>query len=299
MKRTTRSNTEEFIEKARKVHGDRYDYSQVTYTKALAKVTIICAEHGSFEQTPNNHLRGKGCRACNGHALLNTEEFIRRATVIHGDRYDYSHTEYINAQTKLKINCKKHGSFLQIPYSHLIGKGCIKCRGEATSELKTLNTEHFIDVSEKVHQGKYDYSASVYTGGKKHITIICPTHGPFSQNAQSHMQGVGCAKCGIRNTDFNHLYLLARENIVKIGVSVDPDRRFKTLRKETPFDFVQVATWYSDEYDIPLIVEKFLHEYFSDRNSGFKGFDGATEWFNVDVLEVYNFITELLGAPSE
>lgn len=58
------SSTENFIKKAKNIHGDEYDYSLVKYINNKTKVKIICKEHGVFEQTPNNHLRGCGCPSC-------------------------------------------------------------------------------------------------------------------------------------------------------------------------------------------------------------------------------------------
>lgn len=57
-------NTREFIKHAREVHGDRYDYSLVEYLNNRSKVRIICSEHGVFEQTPDNHLKGCACPQC-------------------------------------------------------------------------------------------------------------------------------------------------------------------------------------------------------------------------------------------
>ena len=48
-----------FIEKAKQIHGDKYDYSKVEYVNNRTKVCIICPEHGEFWQTPDNHLKGK------------------------------------------------------------------------------------------------------------------------------------------------------------------------------------------------------------------------------------------------
>ena len=56
--------TEEFIEKSFLIHGDKYDYSLVEYRGSNEKIIIICKEHGEFEKTPNNHLRGQGCPEC-------------------------------------------------------------------------------------------------------------------------------------------------------------------------------------------------------------------------------------------
>lgn len=56
-----RKTTKEFIEEAKMVHGNKYDYSKVVYVNNNTKVEIICPEHGSFFQRPNDHLKKNGC----------------------------------------------------------------------------------------------------------------------------------------------------------------------------------------------------------------------------------------------
>jgi hypothetical protein len=105
-------NTEIFIEKAKKVHKDKnYDYSKVDYINSSTLVTIICPIHGEFKQIPSNHLRGKGCPYCAGHARLNNEIFIERSNKIHNFKYDYSKVEYVNNSTPVTIICPIHGEF--------------------------------------------------------------------------------------------------------------------------------------------------------------------------------------------
>ena len=56
---------EAFAIKARKVHGDKYDYSKVEYIRATDKVEVICKEHGSFYRSLNNHVdKNSGCTTC-------------------------------------------------------------------------------------------------------------------------------------------------------------------------------------------------------------------------------------------
>jgi len=120
--------TQEFIEKAKEIHGDKYDYSKVDYINTKTKVIIICKIHGEFIQKPNNHISNKyGCSKCGRTKLLTKEEFIEKAKEVHGDKYDYSKVDYINTKTKVIIICKIHGEFKQIPHSHLINHGCSKC----------------------------------------------------------------------------------------------------------------------------------------------------------------------------
>ena len=102
---------EKFIEKAKKVHGDKYDYSKVEYINNHTKVCIICPIHGEFWQTPQHHLKGVGCPKCYGNFRKTTEQFIEEARKVHGDKYDYSKVEYVNATTKVRIICPKHGEF--------------------------------------------------------------------------------------------------------------------------------------------------------------------------------------------
>jgi len=90
-----KSTTEEFIEKAKKINGDKYDYSKVDYNNSKEKVTIICKIHGDFFQTPSGHLKGDGCKKCATETTAeknksNTFDFIEKAKKIHGDKYDYS-----------------------------------------------------------------------------------------------------------------------------------------------------------------------------------------------------------------
>lgn len=113
--------TEEFIRAARQVHGNKYYYTKVKYKSARQKVEVVCLKHGSFFVTPNNHISKKsGCPKCGvGRMRSTTEDFIRRAREVHGDKYDYSESVYTNTRTKLKIICPKHGEFYQTPKIHL------------------------------------------------------------------------------------------------------------------------------------------------------------------------------------
>ncbi len=137
--------TKTFIKKALRVHGDRYDYSKTIYIKALEKVEIICKEHKSFWQLPSKHSKYNGCPKCaNKHERYNkltTEEFIKRAIKIHGDKYDYSKVEYKNYKTKICIICNNHNKpfeFWQIPNSHLHKSGCPKCAIKKQKERQKM-----------------------------------------------------------------------------------------------------------------------------------------------------------------
>lgn len=124
--------TEEFIKKAREVHGDKYDYSKVEYVDNKTKVCIICPIHGEFWQSPEKHLSSQGCKKCHHESIakqfrLGKDKFVEKATAIHNGFYDYSAVEYVNSHTKVQIICPIHGVFPQDPASHLRGHGCPFC----------------------------------------------------------------------------------------------------------------------------------------------------------------------------
>lgn len=133
--KTMRKDTETFIKKANVKHSERYTYIFTEYTKTSEKVIITCKEHGNFEQTPNNHLKGAGCMKCRDADASNrrktTEQFIENAIKIHGDTYSYTDIKYIKSNEKVEIICKKHGNFFQMPNNHLEGKGCLICGNES------------------------------------------------------------------------------------------------------------------------------------------------------------------------
>ena len=192
------TKTQEFIKKAKAVHGDKYDYSKVEYKTNRIEICIICPKHGEFWQTPANHLRGRGCKKCAFEKISKiktktTEQFIKDARKIHGDRYDYSKVEYKNNETKVCIICPIHGEFWQNPNSHLSGCKCPKC---ANLEFpKKYNTKTFIEKAREIHGDKYDYSKTVFNGIMKNLIINCPIHGDFTQKAMIHLMGSGCQKC--------------------------------------------------------------------------------------------------------
>lgn len=127
-----------FIKKAIEVHGNKYGYSKVEYINKSTKVILQCEKHGLFEQIPNNHIRVGGCSKCGGSTKLTTEEFIKKAKVIHGNKYDYSSVQYKSSHEKIEIVCLKHGSFFQAPTDHLSLKGCPKCAGHNHNILYLL-----------------------------------------------------------------------------------------------------------------------------------------------------------------
>lgn len=181
---------EDFINLCKIKHNNKYDYSLVEYRGNRVNIKIICPEHGVFEQIPDSHLRrGCECLKCSGKNKPSTEEFIAKAKLVHGDKYNYSLVKYIRSTSKIKIICPDHGIFEQKAVAHLNSTGCPKCKGH------NKTTEEFIAQAKLIHEDKYDYSLVVYEKVMGKVEIICPKHGIFLQTANNHLGGAGCKSC--------------------------------------------------------------------------------------------------------
>lgn len=183
MKRLT---TEQFILKALTVHGNKYDYSKVEYKNNKTKVCIICPIHGEFWQLPSFHLNGCNCSKCKGKNIT-TEEFVRKANIIHHNRYDYSKVNYIDNKTKVCIICPIHGEFWQTPDAHINGnQGCPACReSKLEKEIRLFLNENNIKYTQRktfewlkkerlLHYDFFlnDYNIAIECQGLQHFKAI-------------------------------------------------------------------------------------------------------------------------------
>ena len=253
------STTENFIKKAHKVHGDKYDYSKVHYVNAITKVTIRCPEHGEFEQAPSKHLSGHNCPKCSGRYVPTTKEWIASGRKVHGDKYDYSKVNYVNSKTKVCIICKEHGEFWQKPNNHNNGQGCPKCGFEKNCENKTLTKEEFIKKAKEVHYNKYEYTKVNYISTQTKVCIICPEHGEFWQKPNSHLSDQGCPKCNL-----SHLERSVMIYLDEVGITYDYQKRFDWLG-------LQSLDFYLPDYNVGIECQGIQHfkpiERFGGENS--------------------------------
>ena len=202
---------DEWIQKAKKVHDDKYDYSKVKYKCSADKVCIICPEHGEFWQNANSHLRGSGCPICYNNRRKNNklkaqETFIKECLYIHGNRYDYSKSAYQKDNEKVCIICPEHGEFWQTPNAHLQGRGCPQCGFNKTQETNKLKfnkyKDDFINKLKTLEDKNYDYTNVIYKGSNEKVCIICPEHGEFWQTPSKLYNKHFCPKCGHINGAF-------------------------------------------------------------------------------------------------
>ena len=188
-----------FVAKAKERHPNAgYNYDKVTYTNTDAKVTITCPKHGDFQQTPNDHLTGRGCKPCSierrsAFHRSNRADFIGKAKLCHPlANYGYDKFVYVNSLTKGVISCPVHGDFEQTPADHLSGHGCRPCGFARVSASKKATQEEFIARAKETHpDAGYGYDKVAYVDSYTQVTITCPVHGDFEQTPNSHLVGRG------------------------------------------------------------------------------------------------------------
>ena len=285
-------STDTFIERAKNIVGDRYDYSQVAYLGLRTKVKIICPEHGAFEMTPGTHLKNRHCPKCTGRAFVPTDEFVQKAKTVHKDKYDYSLVNCQHNRQAVKIVCRIHGVFEQEPRSHLLGSGCERCASiERGAKKSSTAADHFIEKARKIHGNLYDYSKALYKRNNANLTIGCAEHGYFKQTPANHLIGRGCPSCsktGFDPTKPAILYYLSINNgqAYKIGITNRTiEERFTN---EDLSKISVVASWHFDVGEEARLREaEILNLYLTRR---YKGADlllnGNSELFDSDVLEL-------------
>lgn len=243
----SRMNTEQFIEKAKRVHNGFYSYENSVYLKSSKKVNITCPIHGSFWQAANGHIEGKGCADCSGNAAGSKQSFIKKAMAKHSGLYSYSKVEYVKSSVKVVITCPVHGDFEQRPADHLTGRGCKKCGIAKSRGNSRSNTGDFIDKAALIHGNKYTYDKVVYKTAIRGVVITCKKHGDFEQTPNRHLVGGGCSKCW-------------RESVV-LANSKSSDRFFQevSLMHGTKYDYSK-AVYKGSEAKIK--VKCYEHGYF-------------------------------------
>jgi hypothetical protein len=314
------NKTENFISKAKLIHGDKYDYSKVNYINKRTNVKIICSEHGVFEQLVHNHLKGNGCIKCSGKGLTN-EEFINKCNIVHKNKFNYSLVDYKNCYEKIKIICPIHDKFEQTPSSHISGVGCWKC----FNEDRTTSNNEFILKAEKVHSDKYNYSKIIYLNSKVNITIICPIHGDFEQTPNMHLKGCGCRKCGYitvskKAINNSHSFSLSSwkniisknikakpmlyiikcyndtEEFIKIGITINNLKGRYPSNKHMPYKYDIILT-HEAEPELVFNIEKALHRYFKKiKYTPTIKFHGMGECYYIkDKPEILNYCNKQLN----
>lgn len=203
--------------------------------RALIRWNCLCT-CGTVKDYLADSLRAGNSSSCGCilpefvNSLFNSQQeiFKYKASLVHGNKYDYQVTDYKHSQEDIYIVCRDHGSFRQKPSNHLSGSGCPRCSGvrgndydlyltkltcdkhneifysnskcKVCAEEKELNdSKSFIEKAIEVHGNRYDYTNTVFISRLEDVSILCHRHGEFFQKAYSHLDGKNCLKCSIED----------------------------------------------------------------------------------------------------
>ena len=190
--------TETYIQACIKKHGNKFLYDKVVYKSIFEKVCIGCKKHGYFQISASGHLHGTGCPKCAGKHKT-TKDFIDESNEVHGNKYDYSKSEYRGAFVKTCIICHEkdengveHGEFWQTAHTHLRGSGCPKCAIDATVKRCRKSLDKFKDDVEAIYgKGFFDLSNVVYKNAHTPVCISYPERGEFFVTPNMLLSGRG------------------------------------------------------------------------------------------------------------
>lgn len=248
-----------FLKRASAIWGDLYDYTLLPDNfLSHTNIPVICKKHGKFNQLASHHLSKHGCKECAKESNRNKfieslEDFIRKATLVWGDTYDYSKSIYKGARVKLIIICKKHGEFSTTPDSHIHKHGCPICGVDIvkTKRWSSYDTSKFVNNAVELWGERYTYNNSIYTKALQPIIVTCRIHGDWETSPGNFLAGYGCPKC--KSSKGN---LIIDKWLKDNGIFYKREYRFTECRdkKPLPFDFAV----FSDE-DYRTLV--YLIEY--------------------------------------
>ena len=254
--------SQQFIEQAVIIHGNKYDYSNVNYVNPITDVEIHCPIHGPFWQNLYSHVKRMcNCPKCalDGNKLSQVD-FIAKSKIVHNYKYNYSKVVYDTNTSMVTIVCKKHGDFIQRAASHLEGSGCKECFIE---EYKST-TDQFIKRAILIHGNKYDYSKVIYTRNKIPVEILCTTHGAFWQRPNNHLSRNGCRLCLESKGELLIESILKKYNLKHI-------REYRVMPYRYRYDF------YLPELNIFIEFNGFQHYSPVDFFGGEEGFRKTKE----------------------
>lgn len=163
------------------------------------RCSCSCGGSGSYEVSGLRSGKALCCGCVPSEYIysnLNTQAecFLHKATLVHGDFYDYSKTTYTHSKIRVTVTCRTHGDFLVNPANHLCGTGCKWC----SVDRKKVGIDSFIEKSKAKFGDSVSYSKAVYLSTSKPITLTCKIHGDFVSTPANHLKGVApCPKCSL------------------------------------------------------------------------------------------------------
>lgn len=190
---------------------------------------------------------------------LTQEDFLNRVLNLHPN-LDFSQSKYESSGTHVIVICANHGHIHMLPSALFKGRGCPKCSMIQNGRNKTQKASiDFINRCKIANSNFYSYENTIYTGMHSNISVTCPLHGDFITEANGHVRGRGCTKCGyeklrnspnfggsgvynkltvLRDVDSRiYLYLFRifndQESFYKVGLSKAPKKRLSQIVRDS------------------------------------------------------------------
>lgn len=307
----TREQYDIYIQRCRNKFGDRYEYQSDPPETTLQKIKITCREHGDFEQVLNDHFNVKvGCPKCASVQVglkvkSNWEDVVLKSNLKHDYKYEYPTQEYTGNKMLMTIICKEHGEFQQRANAHYLhGHGCPHCAQVSRNNKRRITFEDFKDQATRIHNGFYEYPEQEWTGKDKPVTIICPSHGEFTQNGYEHAKGRQCRKCAeesakswCRDTFREKCERLNRkatfyiikcwdeeEEFIKIGItSRDINYRFRGT-EQMPYNWEVISKYISTPDEVWTLERDYQNRNRDNHYLPKKNFGGKYECFKIPSL---------------
>lgn len=288
---------EEFINKANKIHNNKYTYKKTEYKNRRSDVRITCPIHGDFVQQAGRHIQGHGCSKCKRDKIRNDRtgllsDFLTAVSKKGYEHITFNHEDFKGMTTPVLFSCTEHGNFTIPPWRLLSNvKGCPKCgRTKAHHPTKT-DVPKLIDKMNKVHNYKYDYSKMIFTKMKQQHTIVCPVHGEFQQRLTAHLKGTGCPSCASGGFDPKkpgYVYYLSLNDgqAYKIGIT---NRSVKERFNLTELSKITViwTKYFENGQDCWDTEKRILNEYRQYKYVGNPLLEsGNTELFSIDIFNL-------------
>ncbi len=205
---------QEFVERARKVHGNNCEYFEDEFVKMSVNTKMWCNIHKLyFWQRPDSHANGKGTIGCpecvkikaqsgNQRKLQkNKETFFKEAPIIHQDKYEYFEENYKDRATHMQIWCKKCQKFFpQSPECHLRGQGCPSCGSTRSNQLRfDLAKKNFFAKMFTMHEKDYIFDKFEYKGANIDGKLWCVSCNKYIwMSPSSLLSGQNCYDCSLK-----------------------------------------------------------------------------------------------------
>lgn len=301
---------QDWIDRFRDTHGDKYTYGEFTTKGKNKSVEIFCADHGLFVKQVTNHWKGKDgtgtggvCPRCKERPhqsnQLTRDEWVTRFRSVQPVEYDYDKADLTQGKMAT-VFCKDHGAFVQTKHDHGQGRvGCLGCR-------ISLAEDKFLEDAFTKFGDRYDYSNFEYVNAKTKSLIICPEHGEFTQNPDKHLSSTyPCPVCNDESRIIRHVngggwyskaafqkskelanrpavvYYLRVGSLYKIGMTTDLKSRLSRIRQASRSPVEILDTHKCTAYDAYILEQNILINYDEDRAWR----PWSTEIFNRDVLD--------------